>query len=316
MRIYIQAVDYELWRVISRGPRFPRDKEGKLKDEKDWDDADLKLMSLNSKAMNVLYCALDANEFNRISGCDTAKEIWDKLEVSHEGTNQVKENKISMLVHNYELFKMKSDETISSMFTRFTDIINGLKSLGKEYTNVEMVRKILRCLPKSWEPKVTAIQEAKDLTKLSLDELMGSLMTHEMNQVKEDEDEGRRKRGIALKATCSSEDESSEDEDEEFALFTKKFKKFFRKKQGDKRFPRKTHFKGDSSKKNEIICFGCKKPGHIKSDCPNLETHKKSRDFKSKKKAFLAAWGESDESSSESDEEAANLCLMAKGDED
>ena len=171
--------------------------------------------------MNVLYCALDSNEFNRVSGCDTAKQIWDKLQVAHEGTNQVKENKISMLVHNYELLKMKPDENISSMFTRFTDIINGLKSLGKEYTNVEMVRKILRCLPKAWEPKVTAIQEAKDLTKLSLDELMGSLMSHEMNQVKGDEDEGKGKRGIALKASCSSDEEvanlcfmTTEDEDE------------------------------------------------------------------------------------------------------
>ena len=86
---------------------------------------------------------------------------------------------------------MKTDENISSMFTRFTDIINGLKSLGKEYTNVEMVRKILRCLPKVWEPKIIAIQVAKDLTKLSLDELMGSLMTH-------DEDEGKGKKWYCL----------------------------------------------------------------------------------------------------------------------
>ena len=73
MRIYIQAVDYDLWRIISNGPRFPRGADGKLKEEKDFDENDLKLMSLNSKAMNVLYCSLDSNEFNRISGCDTAK---------------------------------------------------------------------------------------------------------------------------------------------------------------------------------------------------------------------------------------------------
>ena len=94
------------------------------------------------------YCALDANEFNRISTCKTAKEIWDKLIVTHEGTEQVKESRVSLLVHNYELFKMKPDETIPQMFTRFTDIINGLTSLGKIYTNAEIVRKVLRSLPK------------------------------------------------------------------------------------------------------------------------------------------------------------------------
>ena len=42
--------------------------------------------------------------------------------------------------------KWKQNEIISKMFTRFTNVINGLKSLGKVHTNVEMVIKILRCL--------------------------------------------------------------------------------------------------------------------------------------------------------------------------
>jgi hypothetical protein len=52
----------------------------------------------------MLYCALDANEFNRISACESAREMWDKLEVTYEGTIQVKESKISRLIHEYELF--------------------------------------------------------------------------------------------------------------------------------------------------------------------------------------------------------------------
>ncbi|KAI5323313.1 hypothetical protein L3X38_032385 [Prunus dulcis] len=130
--------------------------------------------------MSILYCSLDAKEFNRIAACESAKEIWKKLEVTYEGTNQVKETKFGMLVRKYELFSMMPEESISKMFTRFTDIINSLKALGKDYTNVEHVRKILWSLPKKWEPKVTVITEAKDLSKLSLDELLGSLMTHEI----------------------------------------------------------------------------------------------------------------------------------------
>ena len=123
--------------------------------------------------MNVMYCALDANEFNRISVYTYAKEIWDTLEVTHEGTNQVKESKINMLVHKYELFKMEPTESITNMFTRFSDIVNCLKSLDKDFTNSDLVRKILRSLSRSWESKVTAIQEAKDLNKLPLDEPLG-----------------------------------------------------------------------------------------------------------------------------------------------
>ncbi|WP_374695630.1 hypothetical protein ACEW7V_01290 [Areca yellow leaf disease phytoplasma] len=58
----------------------------------------MKLAELNAKAMNLLYYALDPNEFNRIFTCNSTKEIWDKLEITHEGTSQVKTSKINLLV--------------------------------------------------------------------------------------------------------------------------------------------------------------------------------------------------------------------------
>ena len=88
--------------------------------------------------MNVLYYFLNANEFNRISTCNSAKKIWDRLKVTHEGTNQVKEIKINILIYQYELFKMDHTESITSMYTKFTNIINDLKSLEKIYTNSEL----------------------------------------------------------------------------------------------------------------------------------------------------------------------------------
>ena len=69
----------------------------------------------------------------------------------------MKEEKISMLVHKCELFKVVKNETIAEMFTRFTNITNSLKTLGKVYTNAENVKKILWSLLKQWAPKVTVI---------------------------------------------------------------------------------------------------------------------------------------------------------------
>ena len=51
-----------------------------------------------------------------------------------------------MLVHKYELFKIEPTETIIGMYTRFTDIVNNLKNLGKVYTDADLCRKILRSL--------------------------------------------------------------------------------------------------------------------------------------------------------------------------
>jgi len=68
------------------------------------------------------------------------------------------------------------------MYTYFTEITNELKSLEKFFTTEELVRKILRFLPKSWEAKVTGIQEAKDMKAITLDELIGNLQTYELRR--------------------------------------------------------------------------------------------------------------------------------------
>ena len=66
----------------------------------EYSENDKKLIKMNVNAMNILYFGLDPNEYNRISSCESAKEVWDKLEVAHEGTNQVKKSKINLLVAN------------------------------------------------------------------------------------------------------------------------------------------------------------------------------------------------------------------------
>ena len=80
MKIFIQASDYNLWSIIVNGPHIPTHSINKLvtlKPENEWDDNDRRMTQLNAKAINVLYCALSVNEFNRVSFCSSAKEIWD-----------------------------------------------------------------------------------------------------------------------------------------------------------------------------------------------------------------------------------------------
>ena len=146
MRIFITSTDYDLWKIITKGPYIPTKKSGDLdvpKSEDEWDEAEKPKIEKNARAINLLYCALSTDEYNRISACETAQEIWDKLEIAYEGNSQVKQSKIDILVHSYELFKMQPDESVSQMFARFTNITNGLKSLGKSYTESEMTRKVL-----------------------------------------------------------------------------------------------------------------------------------------------------------------------------
>ncbi|GAV60370.1 UBN2 domain-containing protein, partial [Cephalotus follicularis] len=103
----------------------------------------------------------------------------------------------------------------------FTTIINSLKNLGKSYPNQELVRKILRCFPKCWTPKVTTIEEAKDLSTLPLEQLLGSLMTHETTMKNHKHVETKKKKPIASK---ESKEDSESDGDGDMALITSQFK--------------------------------------------------------------------------------------------
>ncbi|GAV84225.1 UBN2 domain-containing protein [Cephalotus follicularis] len=142
----------------------------------------------------------------------------------------------------YEMFSMKENKNISSMFVLFRNIINSLQSLNKCYINSEMVRKLLRCLPKSWMPKITSIEEAKDLNTLPLEELLGSLMTHEMtikNHEDDEEQDKKKKKVIAFKS--STVDSNEEESDDEMALITRRLKRFLaNKKFGSKNLKKST----------------------------------------------------------------------------
>lgn len=78
MRIFVQALDYQLQKVIIKCPQAPIIKVNGfavLNLEDDQDEHDMKMIELNTKIKNVLYCILHPNVFNQIFTCNSAKKI-------------------------------------------------------------------------------------------------------------------------------------------------------------------------------------------------------------------------------------------------
>jgi len=123
--------------------------------------------------------------------------------VTHEGTNDVKRARKHTLIQEYEIFRMLKGEPIAEVQKRFTHIINHLMSLGKTFDKEELNIKILKCLDRSWQPKVTTISKSKDLASLTTTSLFGKLREHEleMNRLNVEESEDKHVRSIALKAS-------------------------------------------------------------------------------------------------------------------
>lgn len=96
-----------------------------------WTNDEKTKVVYNFRAKHQLACALSRIKFHKIAQCQTGKEIWDTLIESHDDTDQIKESKINILIHQYEFFKMQEYESMEEMISRFIVIINDHKSLGK-----------------------------------------------------------------------------------------------------------------------------------------------------------------------------------------
>ncbi|GJU50947.1 hypothetical protein Tco_1220502 [Tanacetum coccineum] len=290
---YVKSKDLDLWHVIPNSDFQPtqQNSETKLDEvipfEKQSDDLK-KRLAKNNEAKMVIYNALPRKEYERIFICNTEKEIWKTLLTTHQGNNQVKYNKIDLLVQQYEQFIISEDESIDSAFARFNTIITNLKALDEGYSSKNYVRKFLRALHPKWRAKVTKIEESKDLTSLSLDELIRNLKVYEMI-IKKDYEivkaKGERK-SLALKAKKESSDEECStfgSEDEEYAMAVRDFKKFFKRREN---------------------VFKCGDPNHLIGECPKPPKDKNQRTF------VEGSWSDSGR---EDDEKAKDeTCLVAQ----
>ncbi|XP_057948182.1 uncharacterized protein LOC131143830 [Malania oleifera] len=278
-----------MWEIISNGDFSFMKKNDKNEDilktrtelsmSKKW------LLQLNFKAKHYLYCALSDDEYNRICGCETVKKIWDKLQVTYEGTSQDKHFKICMLIKEYEMFKMNEGEVITSMITRLTHIINNLRALDKTYSMEDYVQNVLQSLPESWPEKSIAIEEAKDLKK------------------------SKKEIGIALKSSSSSHKdmlEEDEDSEDDTTFFIMKLKKLLvKRRQLGKQIGRKKSRNNDSTK-----CYNCNKTRQEMINCP-LNQNKENFQKGDYNAMNVAAWDEIDGLATDDEiEEEAHICFM------
>nr|XP_010318127.1 uncharacterized protein LOC104646422 [Solanum lycopersicum] len=220
MHDFLMAEDSEVWDIVLDGPFITmiEEKDGEKtrlvpKLRQKYDEADRKKIKKGYEAKTILVFGIGPDDLNRVSACESAKETWDCLKTTHEGTEQMKEG-----------------ENIHEMFTKLSSITNELRSLVEPISMSKQVMKVLRILPKSWESTVDSITEAKDLKVLTMNALIGNLKTHEMNQ-KHDQSKKEVKKDKSLMLKYKSEEDSSDDD---MSYLINIFQKIVRKNKGDR----------------------------------------------------------------------------------
>lgn len=174
MKVLLKS--FKLWSIVEDGYEEPETEEGLSQAQKN---------SLNekrekdNKALFQIYQAIERPIFDRISKAETSKEAWDILQSIYKGEEKVKKVRLQSLRLEFEKLQMQGNETIADYFSKVTSIVNQMATNGEVLQDQKVVEKILRSLPQKFDFIVVAIEESKDVSKLSLEDLQASLKAHE-----------------------------------------------------------------------------------------------------------------------------------------
>nr|CAD39343.2 OSJNBa0094O15.12 [Oryza sativa Japonica Group] len=262
-------------------------------------EIDHRNLQLNAQAMNALFNSLSQEEFDRVSNLETAYEIWNKLAEIHEGISEYKDAKLHFLKIQYETFSMLPHESVNDMYGRLNVIVNDLKGLGANYTDLEVAQKMLRALPEKYETLVTMLINS-DMSRMTPASLLGKINTNDMYKLKKKEMEevSHSKKCIVLQAEVKDKGKGKE-------------------RGRDSNSNRRRNRRPNKTLPN-LRCFECGEKGHFASKCPSKDddgdksSKKKSGGYKLMKKlkkegknieAFIGEWDSNEESSASSGSE-------------
>ena len=126
MRAFLCSIDDTVWDAVEASWTRP------VAAKSTWDKAALTAANANSKALNAIFCGVSPDEFHGISHITVAKEAWEILETTYEGTKKVKETKLQMLTTRFEELKMSEDEVFDSFYSKLNEVVVSKFNLGEK----------------------------------------------------------------------------------------------------------------------------------------------------------------------------------------
>jgi hypothetical protein len=251
-----------IWEIVENGMQFDSTDNPVFINEQ---------IHKNAQATTVLLASLCRDEYNKVSGLDKAKQIWDTLKISHEGNDVTMITKMELVEGELGRFTMIRGEEPTQTYNRLKTLVNKIRSYrSTRWTDHDVVRLMLRSFTVIDPHLVNLIRENPRYTKMTPEEILGKFVSRRM-MVKEARYVDDTLNGplpvyepqpIALKATSSREAlpnkvaqvEAVGLNEDEMVLIIKRFKTALK---GRKEYPNKSKAKGKRS------CFKCGKTGHF-----------------------------------------------------
>ncbi|VFQ93303.1 unnamed protein product [Cuscuta campestris] len=198
MDAHLYALHDCMWMVLEDGPlKIQMENPAETLDvvqyipkpKEKWDDRDCKKHNLDNVAKAAIFKTLDPITFSKIKHLKTAMEIRQGLGKLCEGSEDLRKQKIEVLLEKFKSFKMLPGESFDMLDERFHKILNDLASLNHVLSPKEKNVRLLRSLPIEWYTKATAMEEGRNLENYTVQGLLDELRTyeHELKKKKEEQ---------------------------------------------------------------------------------------------------------------------------------
>jgi hypothetical protein len=263
IRHHLTSLHASIWDIVEFGVQVPS-----VGDEGYDSDEVTQIWHFNSQATTILLASLCREEYNKVQGLKSAKEIWDVLKTTHEGDEVTKITKRETIEGELGRFILNQGEEPQAMYNRLKTLVNQVRNLGStKWDNHEMVKVILRSLVFRNTTQVQLICGDTRYKLMSPEEVIGKFVSFELmiKGTKQIFEQGgtstHEVQPVAFKATEEKKEESTSSrlpidasklDNEEMSLIIKSFRQILKQRRGKDYKPRSMK-----------VCYKCGKLGHF-----------------------------------------------------
>jgi hypothetical protein len=263
MRHHLTSLHSSIWDIVEFGAQVP------YVGDEDYDSDEVaQIRHFDSQATTILLASLSREEYNKVQGLKSAKEIWDVLKTAHEGDEVTKITKRETIEGGLGRFMLNQGEDLQAMYNRLKTLVNQVRNLGStKWDDHEMVKVILRSLVFLNPTQVQLICGDPRYKLMYPEEVIGKFVSFELmikgskKIIEQGATSTSEVQPVAFKATEEKKQEStssrlpidtSKFDNEEMALIIKSFRQILKQRKGKDYKPR-----------SRKVCYKCGKPGHL-----------------------------------------------------
>ena len=219
MRSHLRSVCVELWGIVEHG--FV------AVDERNMSPQDKIDCQLNSTAIDKIRSCLRREVYDQVINIESAKDLWAKLALLHEGTTSIQKSKYEAAKQEMHMFVVKDGESLSNAYARLIALKEKIRSLGGDRirdgfeVNEEFIKsKFIQIISPKYQQLAFNINFLDNMKDMTADDLIGYFVSHDemVATAKKNEMIARAinsssSSSLALKAkVCESDDEEEEEE--------------------------------------------------------------------------------------------------------